>query len=72
MDRTREAYSSLLLCDAVLNGTSDQNALDLARWAKIYWLLEGIELFPDVAEAGASAVDKLSGRFEELLGKMLK
>jgi len=72
MNRALEVSSSLVLCDAVLSGTYDQNTLDLAGWAKMYWQMERIELIPHVAEAGAKAIDRLSRRFGESVEKMFK
>jgi len=72
MNRAVEVCSSLVLCDAVLSGSYDQNTLDLARWAKMYWQMEKSELIPHVAEAGANAVDRLSRRVAESLEKMFK
>jgi len=72
MKRSVEVSSSLVLCDAVLSGTYDQEALDFARWAKMYWQMEKIEMIPHIAEAGANAIDRLSRRFGESVEKMLK
>lgn len=71
-NRVVEVNSSLILCDAVLNGTYDQNTLDLARWTKMYWQVEKIQLIPHVAEEGVNAIDRLSTRYGKSVEKMLK
>jgi DNA-binding PadR family transcriptional regulator len=72
MKRVVEVNSSLVLCDAVLGSSYDQNTLNLARMARMYWLMEKRELIPYVAEAGANAIDRLSRRFGESVEKIFK
>ena len=71
-ERAVEVNSSLMLCDAVLRRTCDQNTLDFARWAKMYWQIEQLELIPHVAEAGADAIDRLSRQYAKSVEKMFK
>jgi DNA-binding PadR family transcriptional regulator len=72
MKRAFEVNSSLVLCDAVLSSIHDETTLNFAGWTKTYWQNEKNELIPYITEDQANAIDRLSRRFAESLGKILK